>query len=146
MPCALHRCRDGSCSYFVLFLALLFLVGIFLIDHGFPLAGWLWLAMSASIGIAVYEVPRIQVRRSLRCNPSAQGEIVYLFDDKGSVTTFATGESRLDWGAYTKYRETGALFLLFFSPYRSTSIPKRVMSPEQIKEFRGLLNARISNR
>jgi hypothetical protein len=126
-----------------LLLGLLFLVGIFLIDHDFLLAGWLWLALSAAIGIGVYEVPRIQVRRSLRNNPSAQGEIVYIFDDKGSVATFPTGESRLDWGAYTKYKETGPMFLLFFSPYRYTAIPKRAMSPEQVEELRGLLKKRI---
>jgi hypothetical protein len=129
---------------FVLLLGLLFLVGIFLINHDFLLAGWLWLALSAAIGIGVYEVPRIQVRRSLRNNPSAHGEIVYIFDDKGSFATFPMGESRLDWGAYTKYKETGPMFLLFFSPYRYTWIPKRAMSPEQAEELRGLLKERIS--
>jgi len=131
---------------FVLLLALLFLVGIYLINHDLPVAGWLWLALSAVIGIAVYEVPRIQVRRSLRSNPSAQGEIDFLLDDEGTIATFPTGESRLDWRAYTKYKETGSLFLLFFSPYRYMSIPKRAMSPEQIEEARGLLKARILTR
>jgi hypothetical protein len=69
-----------------------------------------------------------------------------VFDDEGTVATFPTGESRLDWRAYTKYKETGSLFLLFFSPYRYTSIPKRAMSPEQIEELRGLLKARIFTR
>ena len=74
------------------------------------MAGWLWLALSAVIGIAVYEVPRIQVRRSLRKSPSAQGEIVRVLDGEGTVTTFPTGESRLNWRAYTKYKETGSNF------------------------------------
>lgn len=128
---------------FVLLLGLLFLVGVFLIDHDFLLAGWLWLVLSAGIGIRIYEVPRIQVRRSLKNYPSAQGEIVYTFNDKGSLATFPTGESRLDWAAYTKYKETGPMFLLFFSPYRFTSIPKRAMSPEQVEELRGLLKKGI---
>jgi hypothetical protein len=135
-----------SMFLFVLLLALLFLVGIYLIDHDLPVAGWVWLALSAVLGIAVYEVPRIQVRRSLRSSPSAQGEIVFVLDDKGKVATFPTGESRLEWRAYTKYQETGSIFLLFFSPYRYTSIPKRAMSPEQIEELRGLLKARILTR
>ena len=135
-----------SMFLFILLLALLFLVGIYLIDHDLPVAGWVWLALSAVLGIAVYEVPRIQVRRSLRSSPSAQGEIVFVLDDKGTVATFPTGESRLEWRAYTKYQETGSIFLLFFSPYRYTSIPKRAMSPEQIEELRGLLNARILTR
>lgn len=130
---------------FVLLLALLFLVGIYLVNHGLPVTGWIWLAFSAALGIAVYEVPRIQVRRSLKNNPSAQGEIVYVLDEHGTVATFATGESRLEWRAYTRYAETGALFLLFFSAQRYTSIPKRAMSTAQIEELRGMLKARISN-
>jgi hypothetical protein len=131
---------------FVLLLGLLFLVGIFLIDHGLALAGWIWLAVSAGIGIAVYEVPRFQIRQGLKSNPSSQGEIVYVFDDRGCVVTFATGESRLDWNAYTKCKETGTSFLLFFSPHRYALIPKRVMSAEQIEEFRGLLKTKIPGR
>ena len=129
---------------FVLLLALLFLVGIYLINQTFPVAGWLWLVMSAGIGIAVYEVPRIQVKRCLRCSPSARGEIVLALDDEGTVATFPTGESRLNWRAYTKYKETGSMFLLFFSPYRYMSIPKRAMTPKQIEELRALVKARIA--
>ena len=129
---------------FVLLLALLFLVGIYLINQTFPVAGWLWLVMSAGIGIAVYEVPRIQVKRCLRCSPSAQGEIVLALDDECTVATFPTGESRLNWRAYTKYKETGSMFLLFFSPYRYMSIPKRAMTPKQIEELRALVKARIA--
>jgi len=129
---------------FVLLLALLFLVGIYLINQNFPVAGWLWLVMSAGIGIAVYEVPRIQVKRNLRSSPSAQGEIVLALDDEGTVATFPTGESRLNWRAYTKYKETGSVFLLFFSPYRYVSIPKRAMTPQQIEDLRALVKARIS--
>jgi len=59
--------------------------------------------------VAAYEVPRIQVRRSLRRNPSAEGKIVFVLDDKGTVATFPTGESRLDWRACIKYKETAVL-------------------------------------
>ena len=100
--------------------------------------------MSAVIGIAVYEVPRIQVKRSLRNSPSAQGEIVLSLDDEGTIATFPTGESRLNWRAYTKYKETGSMFLLFFSQYRYMSIPKRVMTPQQIEDLRALVKARIA--
>jgi len=132
--------------FFVLLLTLLFIVGVYLIDHDFPVAGWLWLALSALIGIGAYEVSRLRVRRSFRNNPSAQGEIIFVLDDKGTAATFPTGESRLDWRAYTKYKETETIFLLFFSPYRCMFIPKRVMSPEQIKGLRSLLKTRISTR
>ena len=38
---------------FVLLLALMFLVGIYLVDHDLAVIGWIWLAASAGIGIAV---------------------------------------------------------------------------------------------
>jgi hypothetical protein len=65
-------------------------------------------------------------------------------DDEGTVATFPTGESRLNWQAYTKYKETGCMFLLFFSPYRYMSIPNRVMTPQQIEDLRALVKARIA--
>lgn len=129
---------------FVLLLGLLFLVGIYLINHNFPVAGWLWLALSVVIGIAVYEVPRFQVKRNLRSSPSAQGEIVLALDEEGTVATFPTGESRLNWQAYTKYKESGSMFLLFVSPNRYMSIPKRVMTPQEIEDLRALVKARIA--
>ena len=66
---------------FVLLLILLFLVGIYLIDHDLSLIGWMWLTLSALIGIAAYEVPRMKVKKALRNNTSAQGEIIFVLDD-----------------------------------------------------------------
>ena len=128
---------------FFLLLALLFLVGIYLIDHDFSVAGWIWLALSFAIGIATYEAPRIQAVRAIRRIPSLQGEIVLILNEEGTAATFPTGKSELEWRAYTKYRETANLFLLFVAPSRYTLIPKRVMSPKQINDLRMLLNARI---
>jgi hypothetical protein len=128
---------------FALLLALLFLVGIYLVDHDLAGIGWAWLAASAALGIAVYEVPRIQIRRTMQRSPSAQGEIVLLVSGKGIDATFATGGSQLQWRAFTKCKETSHMFALSTSPYRAIFIPKRVMSSQQIEEFRGLLRAEI---
>jgi hypothetical protein len=128
---------------FVLLLGLMFLVGIYLVDHDLAMIGWLWLALSVGMGVAVYEVPRFQIRRAMRSNPSLGGEIVLLFGDEGVQATFATGKSQLQWRAFTKYKETERLFVLYMSPARSTFIPKRAMSPQQIEELRVLLRARI---
>jgi len=55
----------------VLFLALLFRVGAYLVHHGFAVAGWIWLAGAVAMAMAMYEVPHLQARRALRSNPSA---------------------------------------------------------------------------
>jgi hypothetical protein len=128
---------------FVLLLGLMFLVGIFLIDHDYSLAGWLWLAVSALMGIAVYQAPRVQARRALAASPSARGEIVFAIDETGITTTFPTGHSFLEWRAFVKYRETTELFLFYHYAHRSTFIPKRAMSPDQVQQLRAVLSAKI---
>jgi hypothetical protein len=56
-------------SLFVLLLSLMFVVGIYLIDHDLTAIGWIWLAASVALGIVVYEAPRIQTRRALKTTP-----------------------------------------------------------------------------
>jgi hypothetical protein len=127
---------------FVLLLALLFVVGIYLVDHDFRTVGYVWLAMSVSIGIATYEVPRLQARRAMMRNPSAQGEITYSFKESGVSAVYPTGTSQLQWCAFTKFRETDRFFLLYFSSSGYGFFPKRAMSPDQICELRGILELR----
>jgi len=102
---------------FLLLLVLLFLVGIYLIEHDLSAIGWVWLAASAALGIAVYEVPRFQIRRAMGRNPSLQGEIVLYLSDEGVEATFATGKSKLLWRAFVKFKETAHLFVLSTAPY-----------------------------
>jgi hypothetical protein len=128
---------------FVLLLSLLFLIGLILIDLHHTTIGSIWLALSVVFGFAVYEAPVLEARRSLASNPSAQGEIVITMDDRGVTMTFPTGHSVLQWRAFTRYKETGKVFLIFGSN-RGTCIPKRVMSDEQIQQVRGLLSSRVS--
>lgn len=135
--------RSWTLYLLILLLALMFLVGVFLIDHGYSLAGWLWLAVSALMFIAAYQVPLLQARRTLVTNPSAQGEIILKIDETRVAATFPTGNSYVEWRAFSKYRETTHLFVLFYLLHRSTFIPKRVMSPQQIAGLRVLLNDKI---
>ena len=127
---------------FVLLLGLMFLVGIYLVQHDLAVEGWIWLALSAGMGIAMYQVPHLQARRALRSNPSAQGEFIITLDHAGVATTFPTGKSQLEWRAFTKYKETEHIFLLSTGT-RSHLIPKRVLSAEQVQELRALLNREI---
>ena len=137
-----HASRASSSSswsmfLFVLLLAVMFLVGIILINLEYVLAGWIWLAVSAMIGLAVYEAPLFQARRALEANPVARGEIVCPLDDTGIAVTFLMGHGFREWRAFSKYGETTHLFLLFDSPRRiCTFLPKRVMSPQEIAELR----------
>lgn len=128
---------------FVLLLCLMFFVAIFLINHGFAVVGWGWLACSIAIGIATYEFPNFEVRRAFRANPSTGGQIVFSIDEHGTETSFATGRTQLKWGAYTNYRESAGFFLLYVSSARYMWIPKRAMSEQQVDELRALLRQKI---
>jgi len=130
-------------SLFALLLVAMFSVGIYLIVRDVGEVGWIWLAVSAGLGIVVYIVPPMQTRRALRRNPVLQGEIVVLLNDEGVESTFATGKSQLQWRAFTDYREAAGMFVLHTSSLRSTFIPKRLLSPAQIEELRDLLRTRI---
>jgi hypothetical protein len=123
----------------------MFLVGIFLIDHDLALIGWMWLAVSAAIGLASYEIPRLRVRRSFRNTPSAQNEICFKLSLDGTEVLFAMGKSQREWRAYTSYKENASFFLLYLSPAQYSWIPKRAMSAQQIEELRGLLIDRIGS-
>jgi len=61
---------------FLLLLLLSFIVAVHLIEHGITIAGWIWLALTVVLGIAMYEVPRFQAQRAFRRSPSVQGEFV----------------------------------------------------------------------
>lgn len=67
---AVHAARAAASHswtlfLFILLLGFMFLAGVFLIDHDYSLAGWLWLAVSGLMGIAVYQGPLFQARRAL---------------------------------------------------------------------------------
>ena len=125
------------------FLFLLFLVGIYLIDQGLAAVGYTWLVISALMGLALYEVPRIQQRHAMSRNPFVQGEITVSFQDDGVSTVYSAGKSQVEWRALSEFKETSRSFLLFFSPSKYTFIPKRVMSQEEIDKVRGILQSHI---
>jgi len=131
---------------FALLLGGMFAVGIYLVGHDLAEGGWIWLAISAALGIVVYALPPIQIRRELRRRPDLQGEIVLILSPVGIEVSFTTGKSQLQWRAYNKYKETAHLFVLTASSTSSRFIPKRVMSPQQLEELRGLLRAQISSK
>jgi len=131
---------------FAFLLAGMFFVGIYLVGHDLAEVGWVWLAITALLGIVVYAVPPIRIRRELRRIPDLQGEIVLVLSPEGIESRFTTGRSQLQWRAYTKYKETAHMFVLNTPSSGSKFIPKRVMSPQQLEELRGLLRAQIPSR
>jgi enterochelin esterase-like enzyme len=69
---------------------------------------------------------------------------VLTLNKDGISATFPAGESRGTWQAYALFRETADLFLLFRLPWTYTIIPKRAMSPAEVKELRAHLPSGVS--
>jgi len=123
----------------------LFLMGSFLRAEGLATAGLISLVLSIGIALASYEAPRVLQRRLVRTAPSANDERLLTVNNNGISATLSFSNAEYQWQAFTRYRETKAVFALFASPYQVAMwIPKRAMSQAQIEELRGLLAARLS--
>jgi hypothetical protein len=130
---------------FAFMFLLLFMVGIYLIDHDFVALGVAWIALCSLMELTVYQAHScsFQAKRIFRNTPRLREPISLAADEGGIVLTFSTGRSELNWKTYTKYKETNFLFLLNLSPRQYTIVPKRAMQAENIGEFRRLLAAHI---
>lgn len=87
-----------------------------------------------------------RVRRSYRMQKLGK-ERVASFSPSGVSSSHFDGEvsGRYAWTAIDKYLETERLFVLFPNQMQFIPIPKRVMTAEQINEFRNLVTAHVSN-
>jgi hypothetical protein len=121
-------------------LLITFGIGVFLIRRGLPEVGWPWVIFAIGIGLSAYTIPRFLARRL------NEGEVIWSFGDTGTTTTSSKGKAELLWAAYSKYKETPQLFVLFFQSGRCAFIPKRVLSQDRIGELRQVLQAHIGQR
>jgi hypothetical protein len=130
---------------FVLTFVPLFFLGAGLAASGFSAAGWFCVGSSIVIALAAYEVPRARLRRRFRATPRATEERGLTIGKHSIAAISPTGSWQFVWQAFAQYRETKTSFLLLTTPYTvGLYIPKREMSPEQIKELREMLKIRLS--
>jgi hypothetical protein len=92
----------------------------------------LWLAFSLVIR-------PIWIKRDFRGHPNFQREQLVGIDEWGLRRTSEIGQSETKWLAYTTYRETQNLFVLYFGRRLMEVIPKSAFSAEQLQKFRELL-------
>ena len=129
-------------SILLVLLTMLGVEGVYLIHQGFT-GGYFWLAMAALLGFAPWAVPRYLARRFLSRKPP-ESETTFLFQEEGVGITGSIGKAQLKWRAFSKFEETERMFFLYLRSGRFNSVPKRVMSAEQITELRKILELRIA--
>jgi hypothetical protein len=131
---------------FLLTFVPLFMLGCVLNAEGFVVIAWICIASSIGVAFAAYEVPLLLQRRLFKTSTAAKGEWLLTISDEGIASTRPHIEAKYRWGAFTRYRETKVVFVLFTSPRQiGFWIPKRVMSQEQIQELRRLLELRTGS-
>jgi hypothetical protein len=63
---------------------------------------------------------------------------VLTVENEGLKLSSDVSQSAAKWEAYTKFRETPNLFVLYAGPRLFYSFPKRFFTPEQLAKFREL--------
>jgi hypothetical protein len=82
-----------------------------------------------------------------RANPQLHEEFQLTLTPDQLHFKAVTSDSTLQWACYSKYLESESVFLLVQGKRMYNIVPKRAFSgPEQIAEFRGLLEGVFKNR
>jgi hypothetical protein len=95
-----------------------------------------------SIGYKVVMLP-LWIDRDFRKHPNFAREELLRIDEDGLHGSNEIGQGEKRWLAYTEYRETKNLFILYLGARLFEVIPKRAFSSTQLDEFRQLLRRKL---
>jgi YcxB-like protein len=84
-------------------------------------------------------------RRSYRSRPERQVEFSVVIDESGVRMTNAISSSEYKWACFTSSLETDKVILLYVSFCAFEYFPKRVFSPEQLRDLRELIAAQVKS-
>ena len=87
-------------------------------------------------------VRRLWLKRDFRKHPNLTIPQVLVLGEEGLRGTSEIGEGTSKWAAYTKFRETPSLFVLYMGGRLFRVIPKRALSPQQFEEARALFGSK----
>jgi hypothetical protein len=93
--------------------------------------------------LAIPGIPYLSARSQFNGSPSAKGPITLDVSDEGFRTKTQFSDSNIGWGAIIGFVEMKTIFALFPSPRIFYPVPKRAFTPEQLAEFRQLLEQKI---
>jgi hypothetical protein len=77
-------------------------------------------------------------------HPGFAGAACMLVDAEGLKTEGGLERRETKWPAFTKYRETENLFILYEGPRFLRIFPKRALSTQELDDFRVLLASKIT--
>jgi hypothetical protein len=75
--------------------------------------------------------------------PAVQGPRTMTLDDRGVHWRWDGGSTDIDWRNLIRYVESEGEILLYSSPFCFNIIPKRALSPEELRSLRVVLEQKI---
>ena len=115
--------------------------------RGFHALGLILVLIGLALTTNLLPFSVLAARAQWKANPQLHDEIQMTITREGVRTKTATSDSTLLWSHYIKHHESGSVFLLLLNKRMYNIVPKRAFSgPEQIAEFRGLLEGVFKNR
>jgi hypothetical protein len=90
--------------------------------------------------------PWLAAKNQFSKQPSAQGQKNITVDTAGVHWKWDGGQSDIEWKNFIRWVEAKDNFLLYSSPVAFNIVPKRAFTPEQIDEFRTILNQHIHSK
>ena len=93
--------------------------------------------------LLLWGLPWWFARRQFQNHPMAHGARKIVADADGLHVAWTGGSANMNWSNLVRYIEAKNQFLLYTSPACFNIIPKRALTPEQLSDFRSLLQERI---
>jgi len=87
----------------------------------------------------------VWIKRDFRKHPDFSRENLLSADQDGLRSSCDVSQFQRSWSAYTKFRETPNLFMLYMGARLFDVIPKRAFVGPQLDEFRELIRQKLPN-
>jgi len=78
----------------------------------------------------------ISTRRTFQKQKTLHQPCIYSWSEAGLTLANESGEWRVAWSDYLKWREDGRIFMFYQAPRLFNMVPKRALTPEQVTDLR----------
>ena len=129
----------------VLFCAFITVIALIATEHGVRQgsAQVTIVALTFCLWAAAKLLRPVWVKRDFAKHPNFSLPQVVRITEEGVHTQHAVGQSDTKWPAYTKFRETQNLFILYLGARLFEVIPKRAFDPRDLDGFRKLVRQKL---
>lgn len=111
-----------------------------------PYAAFFYICVAVVIAIPFYQyffAAPVFARKAYAAQKTLQHPMTVTWSEDGFKSTAEQGEWNIPWADYLKWTEDSKVILLFQGPRLFNMLPKRVLTPAQIDDFRQMLAANI---